>query len=396
MFSSLFRKKRIFLDYSSSTPIHKEVLSEMQKYNKSHFANPSALYEEAMYGKTKLNEAKSRIGMTLNCSKENIVLTSGGTEANNIAILGVFEKAKEKGILNPHIISSQIEHPSVKEVLNEVESRGGQVTFLLPDCDGLVSAKQVVDAIKENTVLVSLMYANNEIGTVLDIKEIGQKIKKYRKNNNVNYPYFHTDACQAPLYFNLDMGAMPVDLMSIDGIKIYGPRSSGILFIKNEVDIKPIFWGGGQEKGIRSGTEDVAKALGLAKSLELAKYSRKSNFEKVSKLRDYLIEEIKKDFSDCQINGSLKHRSPNNVNICFKNIDAEYLTVAMDTYGVCVSYSSSCRTLKEDSSSYVIEYLGKPECKNSSIRFSLGLETTKSDLDFAVKALKKAIIQVSR
>lgn len=392
----LNRNRRVFLDFASSTSINKYVQRDIDDYNKNNFSNPSALYKEALTSKELLEKARSKIGLVLNCQKENIIFTAGGTEANNMSILGVFEKAKESGILKPHIISSLTEHSSIREVLDEVLKRGGEVTLISPEEDGIISAEKVLENIKENTVLISLMYVNNEIGTVLDIKKIGQAIRKYKKDKNLNYPFFHTDACQAPLYYNLDTSTLNVDLMSIDGIKIYGPRSSGILYVRGDTFIKPIIFGGGQEKGLRSGTEDVAKAIGLAKSLEIAKDGRKENFEKVLNLRNYFWKLVSEEFPDSELNGSLKDRSPNNLNICFKDIDAEYLTVALDIYGVCVSYSSSCRNLKDDSSSYVIDSIGKGYCKNSSIRFTLGLETTKSDLDFAFDCLKKALIQVKK
>ena len=392
---NIFRKpKRVFLDFASSTPISKKVLDVLNSYSRNFFENPSALYLGGRESKELLISAKKKTAEVLNCFYEDVLFTSGGTESNNMAILGVFEKAKLNGIKTPHIVSVNTEHPSVLETLLEVQNRGGEVTLLHPDKEGLVSLKSILDSIKENTILVSVMYVNNEIGVVQDIKEIGQAIKKYKKEENKNYPYFHTDASQAPLYYSLDVSTLCVDLLSLDGIKIYGPRSVGILYVKNGLSIKPILFGGGQEKNLRSGTENPVSAFAFSVALQNANKNRKKNFEKVSKLRDYFLEKILKNFKNTSLNGSLKHRSPNNINVCFDGLDAEYLVVALDTYGVCASYSSSCRTLKEDSSSYVIEALGKENCKEQSIRFTLGLETTKTDLDFTLDVLKKAIKQV--
>jgi cysteine desulfurase len=400
------KNKRVFLDFASATPTRKEVFSVMSDYNKNYFYNPSALYLEARKSKDFLDTARKTCGDFLNATKDSIVFTGSGTESNNLFILGVFEKAKENGIKNPHIISSQMEHPAVLEVLKEIEKRGGEVTLLSPDEDGMFKTEDIVKEIKENTVLATLMYINNEIGTVNDIREIGLAIKDFKKEKQsaiqkeFNYPYFHTDACQTPLYYNLDVSTLCLDGLSLDGLKIGGPKGCGLLFVKKAVSIKPIIFGGGQENGLRSGTENTANALGLAKALELAKKERKENFTKVEKLRDYFLDEILKEFKEVEINGSLKYRSPNNINICMKvngqYLDSEYLVVALDTYGVCSSYSSSCRTLKEDSSSYVIESLGQKDCSLSSLRFTLSPQTTKSDLDFALVALKKAVKQVVR
>ncbi|MHB1316862.1 MAG: cysteine desulfurase family protein [Minisyncoccota bacterium] len=394
--SKIFKKKnrRVFLDYASATPIRREVRSVMRFYADENFTNPSALYIEARKAKESLLLARKDVASVLNTTASQIVFTSGGTEANNIALLGVFEKARINGVSNPHIVSVATEHPAILEVLKEVERRGGEVTYLSTREDGLISAQQVSDVIKENTVLVSVMYVNNEIGVVQPIKDITQIIKLKNKERALKI-VFHTDACQAPLWYGLDVSTLGVDLLTLDGLKIGGPRGVGCLYVKGGTEISPVMWGGGQENGLRSGTESVGSCLGFAKALVISKNERKELGEKVQKLRDGLWNKIQVSFPSAKINGSLKHRAPNNLNVCFENIDAEYLTVALDTYGVCVSYSSSCRTLKEDSTSYVIEALD-PKCKGSSIRFTLGKENTQSDIDFTIEALKKALIQVTR
>jgi cysteine desulfurase len=401
--------KRVFLDFASATPVRKEVLDVMQQYSTMHFANPSALYVEARKTKEIMQQARGDVASFLNTAKERIVFTSGGTEANNIAILGVFESARRKGLSKPHIISVLTEHPSVREVFEEIVRRGGEVTLLTPDTDGLISPEQVVSAMKENTVLVSIMYVNNEIGVVQPIKEIARAIRSQQsivnsqkdshlKTNDYGLKtvFFHTDACQAALFYTLDVSTLGVDLLTLDGLKVGGPVGVGCVYVKSGVEVSPVMFGGGQESGLRSGTENVAGMVGFAKALTFAKAERKELSERLEKLRDYFIDELVKRFPDAQLNGSRKHRAPNNVNMCFKSVDAEYLVVALDTYGVCASYSSSCRTLKEDSSSYVVESLGKPDCALSSIRFTLGSTTTKSDIDFALEALEKAVEQVSR
>ncbi len=387
-------KTRVFLDYASATPIRKEVREVLRVCADTSFANPSALYKEGRAAKELLSTARKDIARALNTTAQQIVFTSGGTEANNSALLGVFEKAREQGIAHPHIVSVETEHPAIREVLTEIKRRGGEVTLIHPREDGLLTLESVSDALQDNTVLVSVMYVNNEIGVVQAIKEIAQVIKLKNKNSGLNI-LFHTDACQVPLWYGIDVSTLGVDLLSLDGLKIGGPRGVGCLYVKGSVDISPIMFGGGQEGGLRSGTEHVGACLGFAKALTLAKQEKDEVSKKVKKLRDDLWNAIHILYPDASINGSMKHRAPNNLNVCFPGIDAEYLTVALDTYGVCVSYSSSCRTLKEDSTSYVVEAL-KPECKGSSIRFTLGKETTSDDIHRATEALKKAVAQVTR
>ena len=355
-----WRKQRIFLDYASITPVSKEVLVEMEKCQKEVFANPSALYSEALLAKEFGLKAKERIAKILNVSKNDIIFTNGGTEGNNLAILGVFE-ALGHSVSKPHFITTVIEHPSILEVFAEIERRGGEVTYVSVNGEGIVNPKDIRSALKENTVLVSVMYANNEIGTIQPIKEIGRMIKDSRLKNKTNLPYFHTDACQAPLYLSVDCLKLGVDMMTLDGIKMYGPRGSGVLYVKPFVNIKPIIFGGGQEKGLRSGTENIPALVGFAKALEMAYEMREPESERLVKIRDYGIKEILKNFPKANLNGSETLRLPNNINICFPDLDAEFAVISLDVAGVSASYSSSCRTLKEDSSSYVVESLGKKE-----------------------------------
>lgn len=387
-------KKRVFLDYASSTPIRPEVREILRMSANQSFSNPSALYEEGRKAKEFLSTARKDVASTLNTTASQIVFTSSGTESNNLALLGIFEKARENGISHPHVVSVVTEHPAIREVLSEIKRRGGEVTLLQPKEDGLITSQQVFDALKDNTVLVSVMYVNNEIGVVQPIKEIAQVIKLKNKDSGLKI-FFHTDACQAPLWYGLDVSNLGVDLLSLDGLKIGGPRGVGCLYVKGGTEIFPVIWGGGQEGGLRSGTEHVGACLGFAKALELAKKEKKEISERIGVLRDSLWQKIKTNFPDASVNGSLTHRVPNNLNVCFPGVDAEYLTVTLDTYGLCVSYSSSCRTLKEDSTSYVVEAL-KPECKGSSIRFTLGKDTKQSDIDFALDVLRKAVLQVTR
>ncbi len=379
-------KRRVFLDYASTTPVLKEVESEMQKVRENLYFNPSALYSEALSTREALSSARKKIANIISAQKDDIVFTSGGTESNNLAILGVFEAHKKDDFV-PHFITLSIEHPSVLEVFNEIKKRGGEVTVLPVGEDGVVSVRDVREALKENTVLVSIMYANNEIGTIQPINEIGKAIKDFRRKNSTSTPYLHSDACQAPSYLDLNVLRLGVDLLTVDGIKIYGPRGFGFLYVRGGVKINPIVFGGGQERGLRSGTENVEGALGL----EIAVRDREKESERLLAIRDCAIKNILENFPGAKLNGSHSDRLPNNINICFSKIDAEFAVISLDVNGVCASYSSSCRTLKEDSSSYVISSIGREECSLSSLRFTLGRQTKKSDMDYLLKVLKKVI-----
>ncbi|OHA92943.1 MAG: hypothetical protein A2W58_03660 [Candidatus Zambryskibacteria bacterium RIFCSPHIGHO2_02_38_10.5] len=388
---------RVFLDYVSTTPVVPEVVEKMREVERELWANPSALYGEAISAKEKLVEARQSIANILGCQKNDIVFTSGGTESNNLALLGIFEANRTKDF-TPHIVTTKIEHSSILETCKEIERRGGQVTYLPVSNEGIVSIKDVKSAIKENTVLVSVMYANNEIGTIQPIKEIGRIIKNWRQKNmsrmplDIKLPYFHTDACQGAS-LTLDVQKLGVDMMTLDGIKMYGPRGAGILYVKSGTNISPVLFGGGQERGLRSGTENLPAAVGLACAMELAEKMKERESVRLTEIRDYAILKILETFPEASLNGSGKLRLPNNINICFPGLDAEFAVISLDVLGISCSYSSSCQTLKEDSSSYVISALGKADCNKSSLRFTLGRESTKEDIDNLVLALQKIIKQ---
>lgn len=385
-----FSKKRVFLDFASSTPVLGEVDKVMQKHAKFSNFNPSALYSESLSAKEIIEESKKRVSLVLSAQKNDIIFTSGGTESNNLAILGVYNQYVKTDFI-PHFVTTSIEHPAVLEVFNEIKRIGGEVTIVEVDETGIVSPKKVRESIKENTVLVSVMYANNEIGTIQPINEIAKAIRDWRKTKSTRLPYFHTDACQAPSYLDLNVLRLGVDLMTIDGIKIYGPKGVGILYKRGDVEIRPIMFGGGQQNGLRSGTENVLSAIGLATALEIVSSTRESETDRLIAIRDYAIKSILDVFPESTLNGSEKHRLPNNINICFPGLDAEFAVISLDVNGICASYSSSCRTLKEDSSSYVISNIGKEKCNLSSLRFTLGRDTKKNDIDYLLKVLKKIV-----
>ncbi len=371
------------MDYASITPIDERVTKKMVKVQKEFWGNPSSLHTEGESAKNVLEEARIKIARILHCRSSEIFFTSGGTESLNIAILGI---VKPKS----HIIVSSIEHPAVLEPIKFLlKNKEAEVSFVLPNEKGIINPESIKKEIKENTVLVIIQHANNEIGVIQPIRKIKSAI------GNV---CLLVDACQSVLYEDVSLERLGADMLVLDGIKIYGPRGVGILVVKHGVKISPIVFGGGQERGLRSGTENVVSAVGLAKALEIATDMREKESSRLTRLRDYAIAKILKEIPNSSLNGGLENKLPNNINICFGKsqsptlaFDSEFLVIKLDTLGFAVSAASACHTLSLENGSYVIESLGRPECASSSLRITLGRSTTKSDLDKFISALKKIV-----
>ncbi|MEK7150473.1 MAG: cysteine desulfurase family protein, partial [Patescibacteria group bacterium] len=347
--------------------------------------------------------ARKSVALAFNSHPDEIIFNSGGTEGNNAAIFGIFNRLARGGMKysDMHAIATNIEHSSVTECFRELEKRGVSVDYAPVDENGIIDPKLIKELLKTETVLVSVMYANNEIGTIQPIREIAKVIRNFKKSLSsassslkpttyhlppTTFPLFHTDACQAPIFLNLNVQELGVDLMTIDGQKIYGPKGIGALFVKRGILISPIIYGGGQERGLRSGTENIPLIAGLAKAVEIASKNRIKNSERLSKLRDYFIKKIQEKIPQAVLNGDAISRLPNNINISIHGIDAEFTVLKLDELGIACSTKSAC--LKDKSSSYVIAALGGNERNDeSSLRFSLGLDTTKKDVDYVLKIL---------
>ena len=363
----------------------------MSRFWREDFGNPSSIHSLGLKAKTVVIDARKKVASILQSRPEEVIFTNGGTEGNNIAILGIFKHFKSKGKI-PHFISTNVEHPSALEVLKQIEKEGGEVTYIPTKENGIVKMSEVMGAVKENTVLISVMYANNEIGTIQPISEIGRALKEYKKEHGGRLPYFHTDACQAPNYLSINIEKLGVDLMTLDGSKIYGPKGSGVLYKRRNTEIDNVIFGGGQESGIRSGTENVPLIVGFAKALEITESVKEKEIERLTTLRDYFIREVMKIAPDAMLNGDKEKRLPNNANFCFPYKDSEFLLIKLDALGVAVSYSSACKTLAEDSSSYVVRAICPGDkCASSSLRFSLGRMTTINDIKKTLEILKKVL-----
>lgn len=366
---------KIYLDYAATTPVDGEVKEEMLPFFNEKFGNPSSIHafgQEAVFA---VDTAREKVADFLNCKEREIVFTSSATEANNLAILGVLKK--EEGL---HAVTSSFEH---KAVLEPLLKSGSEVDYLSVYKDGVVKVEDVLKKIKKNTRIVSVMYANSEIGTVQPIKEIGKEIKEINKKRKEKI-LFHTDASQAVNYLSCNTEDLNVDLLTFSGHKIYGPKGVGVLFVKEGINLLPIIHGASQEKGLSSGTENVPAIVGIGSAVEII---GKHNDEKIKSLRDKLIDGILKNIEGTRLNGDREKRLPNNVNISFKGAEGESLLVALDREGIAVSTGSACAS-HSLSPSYVLLALGlSHEEAHSSLRITLGRYTKEEEVDYLLEKL---------
>ncbi len=372
----------IYLDHASTTPVDERVVRKMTPYFELVYGNPSGLYKQSREAKKAVTQSRKITAGFLNSKPEEIIFTSGGTESDNLAILGV-ARASGRG----HIITSKIEHSAVLNSCRQLEKEGFAVTYLDVDKDGVVNLEQLKKSLKKDTILVSIMYANNEIGTIEPIAKISRIIKDFRSKNKSATPYFHTDACQAALYLNMDVKSIGVDLLTFNGSKIYAPKGVGVLYIKEGVKIVPVLFGGGQERGLRPGTENVPYIVAIAEALNIIK---KHNFKIELKMRDFLINELLK-IEHSHLNGSKTNRLPNNINITFDGIEGEAAILYLDRMGIGLSTGSACmsQSLKP---SHVITALGcDDEAAHSSLRLSLGRDNTISQMKRVVEAISETV-----
>lgn len=361
------------------------VLEAMQPYFGTQFFNPSATYLAAEQVRKDVEAARERVAHWLGARPSEIVFTAGGTEANNLAIRGVMQRFPDG-----NVVVSAIEHESVLAAAHLYDCREAGVTP-----DGIVDVEKLVGLIDDNTVLVSVMYANNEVGTIQPIRQIAlalEQIRKKRKaNGNVRPLYLHTDAAQAAAYLDLHTARLGVDLMTINAGKIYGPKQTGALFVASDVQLKPQVAGGGQERGLRSGTENVAGAIGLAKALDLVQERRHEEVERLQNLQAKFFTILEEKFPDAIINGSRKHRLPNNIHATFPGQDNERLIFQLDAAGILCAAGSACSASSEEPS-HVLKAMGKTdEEAQSSLRFTMGLHTTEADIRNTVVALERFV-----
>ncbi|MFH1315064.1 MAG: cysteine desulfurase family protein [Candidatus Uhrbacteria bacterium] len=376
--------KDIYLDHAATTPLDVRVQEAMKPYLQERYGNPSSFHSTGKLVKDDLDQARSKIAKLIGARTSEVIFTSGGTESDNLALLGFARKNQNKG---KHIITTRIEHHAVLHTTKQLEKEGFEVTCLGVDQDGLIDPKQVVAAIRPETILISIIYANNEIGVIQPISEIGNIIEKYRRDNQSEYPVLHTDACQAAGALEIDVQKIHVDMMTLNGSKIYGPKGVGLLYKRRELKIEPLMYGGGQESGFRSGTENIAGIIGLTKALEMALDEQKKESDRLVKLRDRLIVGIKDKILKVRLNGHATKRLPNNVNMSIGDVEGEALLLYLDAQGIYCSTGSACTSTSLDPS-HVLLALGLPaEVAHSSLRLTLGRSTTEKDVDYVLEVL---------
>lgn len=369
--------KNIYMDNSATTPVKKQVLEEMLPYFSEKFGNPSSIYSLGSQSKVAVENARGQVAKVLGAENKEIFFTAGGSESDNWAIKGVAFNHRKKG---NHIITTKIEHHAVLHTCEYLEKQGFEVTYLDVDQYGMINLEDLKNAITEKTILISIIYANNEIGTIQPIKEIGE----IAKERNI---IFHTDAVQAIGHIKIDVKELNIDLLSLSAHKFYGPKGIGVLYIKQGVKLDSLISGGGQERNKRAGTENVPAIVGIGKAMELAYENLEEHNEKLINLRERLIHKIEADIPYVKLNGHRTERLPGNVNFCFEFIEGESLLLSLDLVGIAGSSGSACTSGTLDPS-HVLLAIGLPhEIAHGSLRLSLGDFNTEEEVDYVVEEL---------
>jgi cysteine desulfurase len=369
------------MDHSATSPVNPEVLEAMLPYFTESFGNASTLYALGREARTAMENGRKQVASLIGAKPEEVYFTSGGTESDNIAIKGTASKLKNKG---NHIITSDIEHPAVEETCKYLEKNGYQVTYLPVGEEGIVKVSDVEAAITPETILITVMHANNEIGTIQPIKEIGALARE-------KGIYFHTDAVQSVGKIPVNVGDMNVDMLSISAHKLYGPKGIGALYIRKGVRIDPLLHGGGHERGMRPGTENIPGIVGLGKACQIAEDNLEKNMEYVSSLRDRLIQGVLGNIEQSYLNGHPTKRLPNNANFRFTGIEGESLVLQLDAKEINASTGSACSSKKLEPS-HVLMAIGLKEVDaHGSLRISLGTENTPQDIDYTIDAINEVV-----
>lgn len=375
-------EKLIYLDHGATTRVDERVLNKMLPYFSINYGNPSSAYFLGRRNKRVIEEARQNVASCIGAKQKEIYFTSCGSESDNLALKGIAYANSSKG---KHIITSKIEHPAVLNTCKTLERQGFKVTYLKVNSNGMIDFEELENAITQDTILISIMFANNEIGTIEPIKEIGQIAKKH----NI---YFHTDAVQAVGNLQINVNELDVDLLSMSAHKFYGPKGVGALYVREGVEFERMQDGGGQEKGKRSGTENVAGIVGLSTAIQYAYKEFNFNNTKVTALRNYFITNLQQKFdNNIKVNGDLEKRLPGNVNVSFKGIDGEQLLLKLDEYEICASSASACCT-GNSKPSHVLTAIGLDKNQAAgTIRFTLGKENTKSEIDYVLNILERNV-----
>lgn len=371
----------IYLDNNATTKTDEEVVKAMMPYLLDNYGNPSSIYKLGRENRKVVEESREKIAEILNCKPDEIYFTSGGSESDNTAIRGIAYSYKNKG---NHIITSKIEHPAVLETCKQLEKEGFEVSYISVGENGIINLEELKNAIKPTSTLITIMFANNEIGTIQPIEEIG----KIAKEHNI---IFHTDSVQAIGSVEIDVEKLNIDSLSLSAHKFYGPKGIGVLYVKKGIKFNKFINGGHQEKNKRAGTENVAGIVGLSKAMELAYRDLEEHNKKIKELRDYYVSQVKEKIPYIKINGDMEKRLPGNSNILFRFIEGESLLLNLDLKGICASSGSACTSGSLDPS-HVLLAIGLPhEIAHGSLRISIGKYNTKEEIDYVVESLVEIV-----
>ncbi len=374
---------RVYLDYNSTTPVAPEVLDAMLPYLSDSYGNASSIHSSGQLARNAVEHARESVAALIGAKPAEIIFTSGGTEADNLAILGAVEAARHAHP-RPHIITTAIEHHAVLHACQKLAATGAEVTFVPPDSNGIVDPQKIRAALRPSTILITVMHANNELGTIQPIAEIAEIVREAKI-------LFHTDAVQSTGKIPIDVKALGVDLLSLSAHKIYGPKGVGALYVKSGTRIEPQFYGGHHERDLRPGTENVAGIVGFGRAAELARHHLAADAAQIAALRDRFEHAVTAQIPDCHINGRAATRTPNTSNITFRGAEGESLVIALDLRGVECSTGAACSSGAVEPS-HVLSAIGLPADQGrSTVRFSLGLATTAAEIDFAIDALTAAL-----
>ena len=372
-----------YFDHAATTPVRDEVIKEMLPYFGIEYGNASVMYSLGRKARKAVENARRQVSNVLNCKPNEIYFTSCGSESDNLAIKGFVYANKNKG---NHIITSKIEHHAVLDTCKTLEKQGFKVTYLNVDENGNIDLQELINSITEDTILITIMFANNEIGTIQQVEEIG----KIAKQRNI---IFHTDAVQAIGNVRIDVRELNIDMLSLSGHKFYAPKGIGALYVKEGIEFNKLLDGGEQEKNKRAGTENVAEIVALGKAIELIYNEFESYNKHLLELRDYYFKRVQNEIKDIKINGDMKNRLPGNANISFKNINGAELLFRLDEVGICASAGSACST-SNPMPSHVLTSIGlNKELAENTLRISFGRDNTKEDVDFLVETLKNILNQ---
>lgn len=373
--------ENIYFDNAATTKLDEEVLKEMMPFLRENYGNASSIYKLGREARKAVEDSREKVAKILNCKPSEIYFTAGGSESDNTAIKGIARANRNKG---NHIITSKIEHPAVLETCKQLEKEGFEVSYISVDENGIVDLKELEKAIKPTTILITIMFANNEIGTIEPIEEIG----KIAREHNI---YFHTDSVQAVGSIKIDVQKLNIDSLSLSGHKLYGPKGIGALYVRSGIKFEKFISGGHQERDKRAGTENVAAIVGLGKAMELAYQDLEEHNERIRSLRNYYVEEVKEKIPYIRINGDMENRLPGNSNISFRFIEGEGLLLNLDLKGICASSGSACTSGSLDPS-HVLLAIGLPhEIAHGSLRISIGKYNTKEEIDYLVENLVEIV-----